>query len=202
MSYDNLEGLRAARDVFAASIAAAVIIELLLALVYFRGVSYVFSPPASLLFIPLIAIAYIVYRRLLAFTVNARRAASRLLPPGIAGAGIAFLLTLSDATRQAAPFLIAIVYLAELGVGVKLYRDLEPLSATGTKLFIGGMALFIITLPLAIFEPRAALGPLAFNAVKTLGLLILLKTSIERLGNAAKSIKATTAREREVLQGF
>ena len=194
MSYDSLERLRAARDVFSASIAAAFIIELLLILVYFRGVYYVFSPPASLLFIPLIIIAYIVYRKLLVFTVNARWAASRLLPPGIGGACIAFLLTLSDAARQASPFLIAAVYLVELAVGVKLYRDLEPLSPTGTRLFVGGMALFILTLPLAIFEPRAALGPLVFNAVKTIGLLILLNTSMEKLEKAEeRSVEAIIA---------
>ena len=186
MAYDSPEKLKAARDVFASSVVAAFIIELLLALVYFRGVYYVFSPPTSILFIPLVAIAYMVYRRLLVFSVNAKWIASRLLPPGITGAGIAFLLTLNDTTRQASPFLIAIVYLAELAVGVKLYRDLEPLSPIGARLFIGGMALFILTLPLAIFDPRAALGPLIFNAIKTLGLTILLKASLERLEKEAR----------------
>ncbi len=179
-------GLRAARDVFAASIVAAVIIEYLLVKVYVDGLYAAFTPPTSLLFLPLIALAYLVYRRLLAFARNAERVARALLPPGIAGAFIAFVLTLSDATRPLAPPLIAIVYLAELAVGVKLYRDIEAMSKAGASLFVAGMALFIITLPTAILDHRAALAPIVFNAVKTAGLALLLYSTMrgEITGNA------------------
>jgi len=186
-----------AARIFAASIAAAFIIEFLLVIVYLRGAVAAFTPPASLLFIPLVAIAYMVYRWLLAFAVNARRAAQTLLPPGIAGAFIAFLMTLFEVTRQPAMFLIATVYLAELGVGLKLYRDIEPISRAGALLFIGGMTLFITTLPLAIFNNQAAAAPLLFNAVKTLGLALLLKNSLS-LNQPLKRAEARAA-AREIL---
>lgn len=164
--------------VFSASIVAAVIIEYLLYVVYTSGVYAAFSPPTSLLFIPLVALAYHVYRNLLVFADHARRATATLLPPGIAGASVAFLLTLGQPTRFLAPYTIALVYLAELAVGIKLYRDLEPLTRLGSMLFVGGMALFIGTLPLAIFEPRAAALPMFFNVVKTIGLALLLYKAI------------------------
>jgi hypothetical protein len=185
--------LEAARNVFAASIAAAFIIEYLLYLVYRGGVMEAFTPPASLLFLPLIAIAYAVYRWLLVFAVNARGAAQTLLPPGIAGASLAFLMTLSPQLRPASPFVIAAVYLAELGVGVKLLRDIASLSRPGAYLFVGGMALFITTLPAAIFVKEAALLPLAFNAVKTAGLALLIRSALKMLSGGEETLKEAQA---------
>jgi len=169
---------RAAAAVFTLSIIAAFIIEYLLYTVYRWGTLAAFTPPTSLLFIPLIALAAAVYQGLKVFAVNARWAVERVLPAGIAGAALAFLMTLTPDLRSLSMYLISLVYLAELAVGVKLYRDIEGLSRPGAALFIGGMTLFILTLPLSIYAREAALLPMTFNAVKTLGLALLLAAAL------------------------
>lgn len=173
---------RAAAVVFALSIVAAFVIEYLLYTVYRGGAIAAFTPPTSLLFLPLVAIATAVWRGLRVFAVNARWAVERVLPAGIAGAFLAFLMTLEPGLREPSMYLISLVYLAELFVGVKLYRDIEGLSRPGAALFVGGMALFILTLPLSIYIRQAALLPMAFNAVKTLGLAILLAAALRSPG--------------------
>jgi len=164
-------------EAFLLSIIAALIIEYLIYKVYAGGWQEAFTPPTSGLFIPLVAIAYLVYTRLRVFAENARWPVERLLPPGIAGAALAFILTLSPATRLASAVLVSLVYYVELAVGVKLYKDLKSLSWVGALLFVAGMAAFILTLPLSILDSRLALVPLAANATKTLGLAVLLVSS-------------------------
>ena len=130
MHYPAWEGLnqlsgrtresRAAMEVFLLSIIAAFIIEYLIYKVYTGGWKEAFTPPTSGLFIPLVIIAYLVCTRLKVFAANAKWQVEHLLPPGIAGAALAFILTLSPATRLASAVLVSLVYYAELAVGVKL----------------------------------------------------------------------------------
>ncbi len=173
--------LRLAARVFALSIAAAVIIEYLLYRVYLEGASSVFAPPTSLLFLPLIAIAALVYHYLKGFVVHARKPVSTLLPLGIAGALLAFALTMPEETRFASMVLISCVYLAELAVGVKLYYDISWISRAGALMFVAGMVAFIATLPITIYINTAALAPMAFNAVKAAGLAVLLYRALEKM---------------------
>ena len=175
---------RAMMLAFFLSVVAAVIIEYLLYRVYMGGALEAFSPPASFLFVPLVFIAFLVYRSLLVFARNARWAVSRILPLGIAGAFIAFIFTLAESTRPLAMYLIALVYYVELVVGLKLFRDIEPVSRIGSLLFVGGMALFILLLPVAIIRQEAVLAPMAFNLIKTGGLMVLVYSAYRWLDSA------------------
>ncbi len=163
--------------VFSLSLVAAIIIEYLLITGYLHGVDEIFSPPNSVLFVPLALIAFQVYRYLRRFVVAARWPTENLLPPGIAGSLAAFLLTLSPATRGFSIALISVVYLAELAVGVRLYSDISFLTKTGSLLFVAGMAGFILSLPMAALYREAFILPIVFNVVKSVGLSMLLARS-------------------------
>ncbi len=50
-------------------------------------------------------------------------------------------------------------------------RDLEEHVNRGVNAFIGGMLVFILSLPLAVVDHRLAVIPFIGNLVKTLGLI-------------------------------
>lgn len=174
---DRGRACRLMARVFALSLVAAVIIEYLLIVGYLHGVGEIFSPPNSLLFVPLSLIAFQVYRHLKGFVVAAKWPTENLLPPGIAGSLAAFLLTLSPATRGISIALVSAVYMVELAVGVRLYRDISFLTRAGSLLFVGGMAFFILSLPLAALYRGAFIVPIVSNIVKSAGLSLLLARS-------------------------
>ncbi len=163
--------------VFSLSLVAAGIIEYLLVTGYIGGVGRIFSPPTSILFLPLTLIAFLVYRDLRRFVKAARWPTENLLPPGIAGSLVAFMLTLSPSTRPFSIAIISTVYFIELAVGARLYRDIRFLTRTGSLLFVGGMAGFIVSLPLAAVNAKAFIFPITFNIVKSLGLALLLAST-------------------------
>ncbi len=163
---------------FTLSILAAFIIEYLLLVAYSRGAPTTFSPPASHLFLPLVFIATLVWHSLRGFVVAARTPTNLLLPPGIAGAFVAYLLTLASPGSTLPMVLISTVYLAELAVGVKLYHDIKDTSRLGAILFVAGMAAFILSLPPVIIDSRVAIIPLAANLAKTAGLTLLLARTL------------------------
>lgn len=169
MGYDPT-AYRFMERVFLASVVAAAIIEYILLNVLFYGVGEAFSPPTVYSFPVLIAIAVFVYFSLLGFVRRARPYVSRLLPLGILGASLAFILALTDSTRIYAAVLIAATYYVELVVGYYIWLDVRRVSQASSDIFISGMAVFILSLPLAIADNRLALILVIANAVKAAGL--------------------------------
>ncbi len=152
------------------SIAAAVIIQVILGMVIALGVEALFTPYTLPGLAILLLIAGYVYTNLLASTRHSRETVRIAGLTGAVVAGIGVILgTLWEPIAGA--ILIVAAYYGELILGVRLRRDLEEYVNRGVKPFIYGMLTFILTLPLALVDNRLALIPFIGNLVKTAGLL-------------------------------
>ncbi len=154
----------------AGSILAAIIIEVILLVVMLRGLESLFTPYTLPGLAALLVIAGFVYTRLLRATRYSRPV---VRVAGLAGAVIAGLGVAIGALGR--PYLgawmIVVAYYGELVLGVRLKRDLEEHVNRGVNAFIGGMLLFILSLPLAVVDHRLAIIPFIGNLVKTAGLI-------------------------------
>lgn len=176
MSVDPRRFMAAA---MAGSIAAAIIIQALLLAVILKGVDYLFTPLILPGLIALLAIAGYVYVNLVKATRHSRSTVrvAGLLGALVAGLGVA-VGALEDPGTGA--WLIVAAYYGELVLGVRLRRDLEEHVNRGVNAFIGGMLIFILSLPLALLDHRLALIPFLGNLVKTLGLVTVYRELARR----------------------
>lgn len=158
------------------SIAAALIIQVILPLVALRGLHGLFAPLLAPCLAVLLAIAGYVYRELLLFSQAARGAVRLWGLGGIMTASAGFILGVLGDTIIGAG-LIVLAYYGELVVGVRLREDLRIVASRGVDVFTYGMLVFILSLPLVLLDPRLVLVPFAGNLAKMYGLL-LIYTSI------------------------
>ena len=154
----------------AGSILAAVIIEGILLVVMRRGIEHLFTAYTLPGLAALLAIAGYVYTKLLGATKYSR---STVRVAGLLGAVIAGLGVVAGALGRPylGAWLIVAAYYGELVLGVRLRRDLEEHVNRGVNAFIGGMLIFILSLPLAIVDHRMAVIPFTGNLIKTVGLI-------------------------------
>lgn len=156
-----------------ASIVAAILILYVLVEIYYSGIDSIFEPPVVYAMIALIASGVFALIGYWYYTVEAAWHMRHLSP-------VALLL---GALGVAAGYyygpvlggsLIVLAYIVELFVGVKLYRDFLRESRMGALLFLVGVVVFMVFLPVILVAPAASLVSAAGDAVKTLGLIIVL----------------------------
>lgn len=75
--------------------------------------------------------------------------------------------------------LIVLAYIIELFVGIRLYEDFKSTSPTGAKLFLVGVVVFMLFLPVILVVKEAALVSAIGDTVKIAGLLVVLRELIE-----------------------
>ncbi len=155
-----------------ASIVAGVLIMIVLWRVYRAGVAGAFEPPTLYVMASLVAVGLLALWGYWFYAQEAGWHMRRLSPVALAlGALGAAAGALKGPVYGGA--LIVIAYLVELAVGVMLYRDFKRETRLGAALFLAGVAVFMLFLPLAIIWPWAALVSLAGDAVKVAGLLLI-----------------------------
>ncbi|MCE4603206.1 MAG: hypothetical protein F7C08_02840 [Desulfurococcales archaeon] len=154
----------------AGSILAAIIIEAILFVVILRGLEYLFTPHILPGLTSLLVIAGYVYTKLLRSAKYSRPTVrvAGLLGAVVAGLGVAVGVL---GRPYLGAWLIIAAYYGELVLGFRLRRDLEEHVNRGVNAFIGGMLVFILSLPLAVVDHRLAVIPFIGNLVKTLGLI-------------------------------
>ncbi len=154
-----------------ASIVAGILIEGLLAGIAVDGLEWAFSAVGLSIMAALVAIGVAAYA---GYSSWARRArflmryvsplALVLASAAVAGAALGYLGVVE------AGGLIVSAYLVELAVGLKLASDFREVSPLYAQLFLVGVGVFVLSLPLVLVNPRLALVPLAGNTVKIIGL--------------------------------
>ncbi|BEP18539.1 hypothetical protein PYJP_18910 [Pyrofollis japonicus] len=156
-----------------ASIVAAIIIAILLTDIYGYGYTILFRGKALVLAVTLIIIGIVAggsYAKSATIASKyMRRFAPIVLLLAILGVGLGTAVN----ETLGATFLIA-AYFNEIMLAYPLYRELKSYENTGAMLFISGVSLFTLTLPLVLLTKRAAVVPLIGDIVKTIGLIILL----------------------------
>lgn len=155
-----------------ASIVAGLLIVYVLAQVYRGGVEAAFRPPTVYAMAALVATGLFALWGYLAYAEEAAWHMRRLSPIALAlgAAGVAAGLT---AGPTAGGGLIVAAYLVELTVGARLYRDFQRETRLGAALFLAGVLVFMLFLPLAIAWRWAALVSMAGDIVKVAGLLLI-----------------------------
>ncbi|MCE4622549.1 MAG: hypothetical protein F7B19_04460 [Desulfurococcales archaeon] len=75
--------------------------------------------------------------------------------------------------------LIVLAYVIELFVGIRLYEDFKSTSPTGARLFLIGVVVFMVFLPVILVAQEAALVSAIGDIVKIAGLLVVLRALME-----------------------
>ena len=122
----------------------------------------------------LLVIAYYVYTNLVRSTVRALSVVrvAGALGALVAGAGVLVGLLYS---HLAGALLIIVAYYGELVLGVRLRDDLRMIIDDGVDEFIYGMLVFILFLPLPLFNKLYTIIPFIGNIVKTYGLITIYR---------------------------
>ncbi|MEB3780194.1 MAG: hypothetical protein GSR85_08190 [Desulfurococcales archaeon] len=169
------EGTENLSKAMAGSILAAVIIQLILALILLEGLEEVFKPPAVYGMLLLVAIAFYVYYHLLNSVRISRIRVKYLGPIGALLATVGIIVAQYHSIEAGGALIVA-AYYSELLLGVKLREDLLQYKASGVNSFTAGMLIFILSLPLVILDNRLAAVPFAGNLLKTYGLVIVYRS--------------------------
>ncbi|MCE4630033.1 MAG: hypothetical protein F7C82_07110 [Desulfurococcales archaeon] len=75
--------------------------------------------------------------------------------------------------------LIVLAYVIELFVGIRLYEDFKSTSPMGARLFLIGVVVFMVFLPVILVAQVAALVSAIGDIVKIAGLLVVLRVLME-----------------------
>lgn len=157
-----------------ASIIAGLIIILVLWRVYSEGIEAAFRPPtvyamASLVLVGFFALVGYVY-----YAVSALRHMRTLSPIALA-LGAAAVVSGYTISAMVGGGLVVAAYLVEFLVGYKLYRDFErDAGRAAGLLFLAGVSVFMGGLPFILLWRPMALVSLAGDAVKVVGLTLVL----------------------------
>ncbi len=156
-----------------ASIVAGLLIIWVLWIIYVRGVASAFEAPTVYVMACLVALGPVA---LAGYSAYARRAywhMTRISPIAIVLGALAVALGHSYSYLVGGGLIVA-AYVIELVVGVKLYEDLREHTRLGAALFIAGVTVFMLSLPAVIALRQAALVSIAGDAVKIIGLALIL----------------------------
>ena len=154
-----------------ASIVAGVLIEGLLAGIAVNGLEWAFSSTGLTVMAALVAIGVVAYAGYSSWAREARFLMRYVSPLALvlASAAVAGAASGRLGVVEAGGLIVA-AYLVELAVGLKLAADFRGVNPLYAKLFLAGVGVFVLTLPLVLVDPRLALVPLAGNTVKIVGL--------------------------------
>lgn len=78
-------------------------------------------------------------------------------------------------------FLIFIAYIFEILTGAKLKDDLAKISQEWSTVFIIGVSIFVLSMPLLLYNTYLALIPMIGDGIKTIGIYFLYKDMKKKL---------------------
>lgn len=153
-----------------ASLVAGLVIEALLLEIYLHGVSTLFDTPTIYWLLALLPLGIVAYTGYSKGTRHAKEYMQRVSPLALILAGIGAITAYQGllGVREAGLFIVA-AYFVELLVGQKLAKDLSELDELGSRLFLIGVTVFVLSLGLVLVDNGLALIPLIGNTVKITG---------------------------------
>jgi predicted anti-sigma-YlaC factor YlaD len=159
-----------------ASLLAAIIIAYLLITVYYNGYQILFTAPYAYFMALLVVIGVLARHSYLKVATSASEALRRIAPLVISLAAIGVVTGLFNSLLGGA--LIVVSYILEFFIALPLARDLASVSSIASRLFISGIIVFSASLPFIVFTSIAAVTALIGDAIKTLGLALLIIKSL------------------------
>lgn len=163
------------------SLAAALLIEVFLALAVADGLGVICTPQAingGVVLAILAPIALYSYSR---SALHARAFMIYIAPIGVALGLWALLLVITNSSCPHQPLaLLSLAYIIEAIVAHRLRLDFYQYSKQGSGLFFYGIIIFSLSLLLSNIYNQLLVISLLGNTIKTAGLLILIPRTIER----------------------
>lgn len=152
-----------------ASLIAGIIIEALLVGIYIYGVETIFSTIPVIGLLALIALAFYVYYALVKYT-GGDRIIKNVAPIGIFLGILGVLVGITIKNPFYGGSLIVAAYYTELFVGGSLRKKLLSIAPKAINVFVGGVIIFILSLPLTLIDNQYVLIPIIGNFIKIGGL--------------------------------
>ncbi len=154
------------------SIIASIIIFIVLVEVYLKGPSTIFIEPYIYLLAMLIMVGLTAYYGYLGYARKAYWRMKYISPIALALGSTAILAGYKYGAELGGAIVFA-SYIVETSVGIKLYQDYAEEDKNGAILFISGVLVFIVSLPVILVDKRAALMGMIGDLVKLAGLVIV-----------------------------
>ncbi len=154
------------------SITAALIIAYLLLIVYRYGFEMLFRNGYFMLMIVLVALGVLARYFYMDAVEHAERVFKDIAPWVLLLAFTGVLLGYKYPLYGGS--LIVLSYFLELPVAYALFREFQSISIIGASLFLAGIIVFGVSLPLTVYTREIAIAPLLGDIIKTLGLLLLV----------------------------
>ncbi|MEM3832700.1 MAG: hypothetical protein QW128_03750 [Thermoprotei archaeon] len=158
----------------AISIIAAVLIELVFIIILLRGIMMIFNFPYVIFLFSLLVLGAVNNIMFLKSTNYARIFFKNVTPISLILAGLGIIVGYLG--NFVGLFLIFIAYIFEIITGMKLRDDLAMISdSKWSGIFVGGVVIFVLSMPLMIYNVYFALIPMIGDAIKTVGIYFIYK---------------------------
>ncbi len=161
-----------------ASIIAALLILYVLINIYNRGLDNIFSTPTIYVMAGLIVSGVFALIGYWHYTLEARWRMRNLSPIALTIGALGVVLGYLYGPMLGGS-LIVLAYVIELFVGIRLYEDFKSTSPMGARLFLIGVVVFMVFLPVILVAQVAALVSAIGDIVKIAGLLVVLRVLME-----------------------
>lgn len=161
-----------------ASIVAALLILYVLIHIYNKGLDSVFSTPTMYVMAGLIVSGVFALIGYWHYTLEAKWRMRNLSPIALTIGALGVVLGYLYGPMLGGS-LIVLAYVIELFVGIRLYEDFKSTSPTGARLFLIGVVVFMVFLPVILVAQEAALVSAIGDIVKIAGLLVVLRVLME-----------------------
>jgi hypothetical protein len=156
------------------SIIAALVIEVILfTIIISSDIMVIFMYPYVLLMILLLIMGIISNYAYLKSTNHAKWFLKNITPTSLILAGLVIIIGYMGNFIGA--LLIFIAYIFEILTGMKLKDDLREISREWSLVFITGVSIFVLSMPLLLYSTYLALIPMIGDAIKTVGIYFLYK---------------------------
>jgi hypothetical protein len=156
-----------------ASIVAGVVILHVLWIIYSEGLDNLLKTPYIYELVLLVIIGVFAYIGYINYAKQAKWHMTYLSPIALLFGAIAVPIGYKYGALMGGG-LIIIAYLIELTVGLKLFKDFQKETGLGALLFLAGVTVFMIFLPVILYTLVAALISFAGDFVKIIGLTLIL----------------------------
>lgn len=162
------------------SIVAALVIEaVLLTIVIQSDITIIFTYPYVFMLILLLIMGTISNYTYLKSTNHAKWFLKNITPVSLILASFGVIIGYMGNFIGA--FLIFIAYIFEILTGVKLKDDLVKISREWSMVFIIGVSIFVLSMPLLLYNTYLALIPMIGDAIKTIGIYFIYKDMRKKL---------------------
>ncbi len=156
------------------SIIAAVLIEMVFVIILLKGIMMIFNFPYVVLLVSLLMLGSVNNVIFLRSTNHAKVFFKNVTPMSLVLAGLGIIVGYLG--NFVGLFLIFVAYIFEIMTGIKLKDDLVMVSdKKWSIIFIGGVIIFVLSMPLVIYNIYFVLIPMLGDAIKTMGIYFIYK---------------------------